>query len=352
MEEGGDRVCDLRFLDEIVAGNGIFHPQLGRAAREDAEEGNRQEFHVGDSPGGSSVLLPRFLRETRVHLVLLNWDLMNGPILLKFLRASTSITCADGGGSRLLDRLWQYDLPTIADVFHVQRSGQQKQLFLVGDMDSYSGKKSIDPRLGIQGPPERSLERFGFKCTQIRDQKSTDFEKVIDHLIINQVLQPGDTLVVDGAYGGRFDQTIANFAALYKRVSRATCANKAADLKEIRKANVVHNHDDAPTTGETMAELEAATAADTPADPAPDAADTDTAAVDDEDTNSDDVSVNEGGMESIASLPMQMLPESVNICLLGNLSLASLLAPGTTRIIMPKRCVSDVCALLPMGKTA
>eukprot|EP01054_Gregarina_sp_Poly1_P003643 Gregarina_sp_Poly_1__3642@NODE_2072_length_2736_cov_20_069689_g1336_i0_p2_GENE_NODE_2072_length_2736_cov_20_069689_g1336_i0NODE_2072_length_2736_cov_20_069689_g1336_i0_p2_ORF_typecomplete_len253_score33_10TPK_catalytic/PF04263_16/4_4e18_NODE_2072_length_2736_cov_20_069689_g1336_i016212379 len=196
---------DLRILDDILEGTGEFFPQ-----------GNHELSEVCFYEDCSKPL-----QHTNVHLLLLNCDLMPGRNLLKVLRAAQTITCADGGANRLAERLREYDLPTINDVFYIQNTNIKKRCMIVGDLDSYKRAADLDP---IRPAPD--LEQLGFQVIRIDDESTTDFFKAKTELERSGLLKKGDTLIVDGAFGGRFDQTIALLSCLYRYKYPARLAEK------------------------------------------------------------------------------------------------------------------------------
>lgn len=195
---GYSSVADLRVLDDIFEGRGLYFQPA---------EIENETLHPG-----------HHISNSRVHVVLLNWQLLPGDRLLKLLRAATSITCVDGGALRLLDRLWEYDLPTIADVFYLQGTETKKELRIIGDMDSINEhhERRWDSITGQEKSSLKTLIKFGFKVIQIVDDYSTDFEKARRNLEETGVIQEGDIVLVDGALGGRFDQQMSHLAILYR----------------------------------------------------------------------------------------------------------------------------------------
>eukprot|EP01053_Blabericola_migrator_P007588 Blabericola_migrator_1__7587@NODE_387_length_9104_cov_64_864336_g310_i0_p5_GENE_NODE_387_length_9104_cov_64_864336_g310_i0NODE_387_length_9104_cov_64_864336_g310_i0_p5_ORF_typecomplete_len311_score41_96TPK_catalytic/PF04263_16/1_9e18TPK_B1_binding/PF04265_14/2_2e15_NODE_387_length_9104_cov_64_864336_g310_i057276659 len=200
------RLIDLTVLDELLDGPGRFHPQgEHEIALTCLEDG------ICDNP----------LLHTNIHVLLLNYDLMPGRNLLRVLRAAKSITCADGGANRLAARLREYDLPTINDVFYIQNTDIRKPCLIVGDLDSYIRGADLDP---IRPAPD--LEGLGFELIQIKDDYSTDFFKARTEIEKRGLLKDGDTLLVDGAFGGRFDQTVGVISSIYRYQNAAELPKK------------------------------------------------------------------------------------------------------------------------------
>eukprot|EP01057_Protomagalhaensia_wolfi_P000261 Protomagalhaensia_wolfi_Nauph_80__260@NODE_1147_length_1697_cov_191_285887_g747_i1_p1_GENE_NODE_1147_length_1697_cov_191_285887_g747_i1NODE_1147_length_1697_cov_191_285887_g747_i1_p1_ORF_typecomplete_len308_score37_28TPK_catalytic/PF04263_16/1_3e18TPK_B1_binding/PF04265_14/3_2e16NTP_transf_4/PF13562_6/0_21_NODE_1147_length_1697_cov_191_285887_g747_i16421565 len=187
-------LVDLKVLDAILEGRGLYFPQGEHPLTEDCLQPD------------SKCQGP--LRHTNVHVLLLNSELMPSRNLLKVLRAAQTITCADGGANRLAQRLSEFDLPTINDVLYVQNTNRRKPCLIVGDLDSYNHQPSH--------PGAPNMAALGFEIVHIVDENTTDFYKARTELEMRGHIQEGDVLIVDGAFGGRFDQVIALLCMIYK----------------------------------------------------------------------------------------------------------------------------------------
>src|SRR5699024_7191585 len=100
---------------------------------------------------------------------------------------------------------------SIPDVLQCVRNpdGTQKSgLWIVGDLDSYSPQDFTDI----------NLEKLGFRVHKTVDNWSTDFEKTFRFMLEQKSpeILSGDILVVDGVFGGRFDQTMSSISTLYR----------------------------------------------------------------------------------------------------------------------------------------
>uniref|UniRef100_A0A0G4I4G2 Thiamin pyrophosphokinase thiamin-binding domain-containing protein n=1 Tax=Chromera velia CCMP2878 TaxID=1169474 RepID=A0A0G4I4G2_9ALVE len=163
----------------------------------------------------------RGLAGSSVHLVVLNMPLpANFPFLCD---AASSIVCADGGANHM------YDTYTSKEEW----SGLMPSS-ICGDLDS------------IREDVLSFYESKGVKIQKNPDQESNDLEKCFEMLqrtiekeereVEKRILSSASSLphaskclkqhmVVVGAFGGRFDQTIANVHLLYKLLFSETQKN-------------------------------------------------------------------------------------------------------------------------------
>jgi len=132
-------------------------------------------------------------KPSRAALIILNYPIPRKSILLKHLwKTSSTRIAADGGANRL----YEHSKELIPDLIR-------------GDLDS------LEPKIRSYYEMRRvSVERD--VC-----QKTNDLDKAIKVLVTTKGENISDSTSVDriviyGAFGGRFDQEMASFSALYK----------------------------------------------------------------------------------------------------------------------------------------
>lgn len=124
-----------------------------------------------------------------IALVLLNN--VYSPTLLQMLwKVAGFRVCADGGANRLYDVLSEEMIPDI----------------ITGDLDS------LRPEVG------KVYERLGCKIVRDADQNRHDLDKAI-HAVLSRC-GCDVTLLVLGAFGGRFDHEMAAIQSLYRHTYR------------------------------------------------------------------------------------------------------------------------------------
>lgn len=113
---------------------------------------------------------------SNLHLILLNYELQPSWVLKAFVRVAKSVTCADGGFHRLLQRLSVEELRGLPDMSKL----------VIGDGDSLFPNSSSTLRL---------LEECGFRFIQVENEDTTDFTKSWDYLIKNKIIESPKELV-------------------------------------------------------------------------------------------------------------------------------------------------------------
>jgi thiamine pyrophosphokinase len=127
-------------------------------------------------------------QKTRTALIVLNYPIPSRSLLLDHLwKTSSTRIAADGGANRL----YQYSKELIPDKIR-------------GDLDS------LDPSVRAYYEKQRVSVEQDF-C-----QDTNDLDKALQALVTDDSSSNVDNVVIFGAFGGRFDQEMASFAALYK----------------------------------------------------------------------------------------------------------------------------------------
>ncbi len=137
----------------------------------------------------STSLLKEFETDTkRTALIVLNYPIPGeSPLLDHLWKTSGTRIAADGGANRL----YEYSKDLIPDRIR-------------GDLDS------LDPKVrNYYQTKEVSVE-------QDFCQNTNDLDKALQALVGEDGSTAVDRVVIYGAFGGRFDQEMASFAALYK----------------------------------------------------------------------------------------------------------------------------------------
>jgi len=129
-------------------------------------------------------------RRTRTALIILNYPIPSNSLLLNHLwKTSSTRIAADGGANRL----YEYSKELIPDRIR-------------GDLDS------LNPAVRAYYETRRVSVEQDF-C-----QDTNDLDKALKVLVADRDKHDNtvDRVVIYGAFGGRFDQEMASFAALYK----------------------------------------------------------------------------------------------------------------------------------------
>lgn len=132
-------------------------------------------------------------RKSRTALIILNYPIPRNSLLLNHLwKTSGTRIAADGGANRL----YEYSKEMIPDRIR-------------GDLDS------LDPTVRTY------YETRNVSVEQDFCQDTNDLDKALQVLVTDKDKQTNsknsiDRVVIYGAFGGRFDQEMASFAALYK----------------------------------------------------------------------------------------------------------------------------------------
>jgi thiamine pyrophosphokinase len=127
---------------------------------------------------------------TRTALIILNYPIPSNSLLLNHLwKTSSTRIAADGGANRL----YEYSKELIPDRIR-------------GDLDS------LDPSVRAY------YESRSVSVEQDFCQDTNDLDKALQILVSDKDSSNtvADRVVIYGAFGGRFDQEMASFAALYK----------------------------------------------------------------------------------------------------------------------------------------
>lgn len=123
-------------------------------------------------------------------MIILNSPISNppSPIFERLWRASDYHICADGGANRLMDATRDND-------YFVPNA-------IRGDLDS------------LREDTRAYFESKGVEIEKNPDQNSNDLDKAMHKIL--KVPKDFDQIIIYGAFGGRFDQEMANFQNLYK----------------------------------------------------------------------------------------------------------------------------------------
>lgn len=121
--------------------------------------------------------------DSKFALVILNSIV--GPQLPALLRKAALTVCADGGSNRLYD-----NLP--ADMKETAFPDA-----IVGDLDS------------ARAEVLEHFARLGTRVVRVQEQDTCDMEKALRYAQTREETKGVDTVVVYGAFGGRFDQEMA-----------------------------------------------------------------------------------------------------------------------------------------------
>ena len=151
----------------------------------------------------NSPLLPRTSSDgSTTAMVILNTPIAKPPSTLfeKLWESSTFHICADGGANRLYEAT--KDIPTGNDNDDDNHNNPYIPNAIRGDLDS------LQPHV---------REYYASKHVIIEKdpcQDNNDLDKALQKIVHPSI--NCDQVIVYGAFGGRFDQEMASFQALYK----------------------------------------------------------------------------------------------------------------------------------------